>query len=379
MPQVSVYKTPSYDPGQMQAAVRAHFKALGLERLIRPDQKIAVKPNLLMKRDPRDAVTTHPALVEAIIRQLQELGARDITIAESGGGPYAEPLLKSLYETCGMAGVARRCGVKLNFDTGSRPVEGQGQLTRRFTVINPVADADLIINVCKLKTHCMTYLSGAVKNLFGCVPGLMKPELHMRYPQKEDFCRMLLDLSAALPPVISFVDAVEAMEGDGPTGGRKKQVGLTLCSTDRYALDLVNAVVLGAEPAQILTVRQSIERGLCPDSLEKIELLGHPDALTQAGPFLPPRSKQTDFSSQFPKPLRPLAQKAARRLGPRPAIRKKDCVGCGKCAESCPAHTIQIADRKARIHYQSCIRCFCCHEMCPQKAVDIRRLGIFNL
>ncbi len=126
-------------------------------------------------------------------------------------------------------------------------------------------------------------------------------------------------------------------------------------------------------------MRQSIERGLCPDSLEKIELLGHPDALTQAGPFLPPRSKQTDFSSQFPKPLRPLAQRVVRRLSPRPAIRQKDCIGCGKCAESCPAHTIQIADRKAQIRYQSCIRCFCCHEMCPQKAVDIRRLGIFNL
>lgn len=129
----------------------------------------------------------------------------------------------------------------------------------------------------------MTVLSGAVKNLFGCIPGLMKPELHMRYPEKEDFCRMLLDLSAALPPVISFVDAVEAMEGDGPTGGRKKHVGLTLCSADRYALDLVNAAVLGIDPASIPTVRQSIERGLCPASLAQVQLLGDRDALTQAG------------------------------------------------------------------------------------------------
>lgn len=380
MPQVSIYKTPSYDPKGMEDAVRAHFSLLNLDRLIRPEQKIVIKPNLVMKRDPQDAATTHPALVEAVIRQLQKLGARNITIAESGGGPYAEPLLRGLYETCGMAEAARRTGVKLNFDTGSRPVAGEGQVTRRFTVINPVADADLIINICKLKTHCMTYLSGAVKNLFGCVPGLMKPELHMRYPEKEDFCRMLLDLSAALPPVLSFVDAVEAMEGDGPTGGRKKTVGLTLCSADRYALDLVNAVILGVDPVQVVTVHQSIERGLCPDSLEKIELLGHRDALTQAGPFLPPRSKQTDFSSQFPPFLRPLVKKAARKLGPRPAIRKKDCIGCGKCAESCPAHTIQITGRrKALIHYQSCIRCFCCHEMCPKQAIDIRRLGIFNL
>ena len=379
MPQVSIYKTESYDPAHMEAAVRFHFESLDLSHLIRPDQKIVIKPNLVMKRSPDDAATTHPALVEAVIRQLQELGAQDITIAESGGGPYAEPLLRSLYGTCGMAEAARRTGAALNFDTGSCQIEGDGQVTRRFTVINPVANADLIINVCKLKTHCMTVLSGAVKNLFGCIPGLMKPELHMRYPEKEDFCQMLLDLSAALPQVISFVDAVDAMEGDGPTGGSKKHVGLTLCSSDRYALDLVNAAVLGVDPSDIITVRQSMERGLCPASLEDIELLGDRDALTQAGPFRYPRSKQTDFSSQFPAPLRPAVKKVTRWLQPRPAIRTKSCVGCGKCAESCPAHTIQIRERKAVINYQNCIRCFCCHEMCPKQAIDIRRLGIFDL
>ncbi len=379
MPQVSVCQTESYDPARMQAAVRAHFEALDLSRQIRPDLKIVIKPNLVMKRAPEDAATTHPALVEAVIRQLQQLGAQDITIAESSGGPYAEPLLKSLYETCGMAEAARRTGAKLNLGTGSREIGGNGQVPRRFTVIDPIADADLILNLCKLKTHCMTVLSGAVKNLFGCIPGLMKPELHMRYPEKEDFCRMLLDLSAALPPVISFVDAVEAMEGDGPTGGRKKHVGLTLCSADRYALDLVNAAVLGIDPASIPTVRQSIERGLCPASLAQVQLLGDRDALTQAGPFLPPRSKQTDFSSQFPAPLRPAVKKVTRWLQPRPSIRRKDCIGCGKCAESCPAHTIRILERKAVIAYPNCIRCFCCHEMCPKQAVDIRRLGIFDL
>ena len=167
MPQVSVCQTESYDPARMQAAVRAHFEALDLSRQIRPDLKIVIKPNLVMKRAPEDAATTHPALVEAVIRQLQQLGAQDITIAESSGGPYAEPLLKSLYETCGMAEAARRTGAKLNLGTGSREIGGNGQVTRRFTVIDPIADADLILNLCKLKTHCMTVLSGAVKNLFG--------------------------------------------------------------------------------------------------------------------------------------------------------------------------------------------------------------------
>lgn len=208
----------------------------------------------------------------------------------------------------------------------------------------------------------------------------MKPELHMRYPEKEDFCRMLLDLSAALPPVISFVDAVEAMEGDGPTGGRKKHVGLTLCSADRYALDLVNAAVLGIDPASIPTVRQSIARGLCPASLAQVQLLGDRDALTQAGTgFCRPAPNRRIFLLNFRRRCARAVKKVTRWLQPRPSIRRKDCIGCGKCAESCPAHTIQILERKAVIAYPNCIRCFCCHEMCPKQAVDIRRLGIFDL
>ena len=147
MPQVSIYKTETYDPAIVEEAVRFHFDALELSRFIRAGQKIVVKPNLIMKRDPGDAVTTHPALVEAVIRRLQAMGVQDITIAESPGGPYAIPLLQSLYQTCGMTEVAQRTGAVLNFDTSSRQLDGNGQVTRHFTVIHPIADADLIINI----------------------------------------------------------------------------------------------------------------------------------------------------------------------------------------------------------------------------------------
>lgn len=379
MPTVSVYKTPNYEKSTVEQAVAAHFEALDLSTLLSPGKKVVIKPNLVIKRRPEDCATTHPALIAAVIRQLQSLGVTDITIAESPGGPYTEAALRGIYGACGITKVAAECGVSLNFSTGCREVEGTGLVTRRFTVIDPIAQADLVFNLCKLKTHCMTILSGAVKNLFGCIPGLMKPEMHMRYPEKEDFCRMLLDLSAALPPVISLVDAVDCMEGDGPTGGTPKHVGLTLCSADRYALDLTNCAVLGIDPIQVITVRQSMERGLCAKSLSEVTLLGDKDALTQAGPFRYPRSKQADFSSQFPAFLHPAVHRVTKALRPRPVIRQKDCIGCGKCAESCPAHTIAIGSRKAAIAYDKCIRCFCCHEMCPQKAIDIRRLRLFNL
>ncbi|MBR6608004.1 MAG: DUF362 domain-containing protein, partial [Oscillospiraceae bacterium] len=203
----------------------------------------------------------------------------------------------------------------------------------------------------------------------------------MRYPEKEEFCRMILDLNAAIPNVISFVDAVVGLEGDGPTGGTPKEVGLSLCSADRYALDLVNAAVLGMQPAEIIMLRQSIEDGLCPADLSQITLLGDvpADALCAAGPFQPPRSKQTDFTSHFPAFLRPTVKKITKLIQPKPVIRKKDCIGCGKCAESCPAHTIRIENRIAVIDRTACIHCFCCHEMCPKQAIDIKRLSVFRL
>lgn len=381
MPAVSVLKTPSYDPSVLARAVDSHFAFLNLDSLIEPSMKIVIKPNLIMRRAPEEGVTTHPALVAAIVKKLRSLGCQNILIAESGGGPYTEPLLRSLYKGCGYTAMAEETGVPLNYGTGSREVEGEGRITHRFTVIDPIAEADLVINVCKLKTHGMTMMSAAVKNLFGAVPGLMKPELHMRYPEKEEFCRMILDLNAAIPNVISFVDAVVGLEGDGPTGGTPKEVGLTLCSADRYALDLVNAAVLGMKPAEIIMLRQSIEDGLCPADLSQITLLGDvpADALCAAGPFQPPHSKQTDFTSHFPAFLRPTVKKVTKLIQPKPVIRKKDCIGCGKCAESCPAHTIRIENRIAVIDRTACIHCFCCHEMCPKQAIDIKRLSVFRL
>ena len=380
MSQVSILKTPSYQPSVLSAAVDAHFAALGLAEIIDPDAKIVVKPNLIMKRVPEDGVTTHPAFVGAIVKKLQSLGCRNILVAESGGGPYTEPLLRTLYKGCGYTAMAEETGVPLNYATGYREVEGSGKVTRRFSVIDPIAEADLVINVCKLKTHGMTMMSGAVKNLFGAVPGLMKPELHMRYPEKEEFCRMILDLNAAIPNVISFVDAVVGLEGDGPTGGTPKEVGLTLCSCDRYALDRVNAEILGMRPEDIVMLRQSIEDGLCPADLSAIQLSGDvaADELCAAGPFKAPRSKQTDFTSYVPSFLQPIAKKVTKASQPKPVIRTKDCIGCGKCAESCPAHTIVMENKKAVIHRSACIHCFCCHEMCPKQAIDIKRLGFFS-
>ena len=168
---------------------------------------------------------------------------------------------------------------------------------------------------------------------------------------------MLVDLCDYIGADFSLIDGVEAMEGDGPTGGQKRFVGALIGAESPYAADLAGAAVIGMRPEEILTLQNARARGLCADA--PLEVLGDP----------------LD-SVRVPKAFRPLAKKIAT---PYPRIRRKSCVGCGKCAESCPQHTIAVRGGKAQIDYSKCIRCFCCHEMCPKHVIDIRRFSIFNL
>ncbi len=376
---ISVQTTPSYDRETVQAAVDRHFALLDLDRLIPREGKITVKPNLLMKRRPEDGTTTHPSLVEAVIRRVQKVSDAQITIADSPGGPFTRAALEGIYKASGMEEVARRTGAVLNYDTGSTHVPNpEGELCKAFDLINPIAGADFIISICKLKSHCMTGLSGGVKNLFGCIPGLTKPEFHWRYPQERDFCGMLLDLCGTVKPGITFVDAVVSMEGDGPSSGDLRQTDMTLCATNPYELDLVLTKVIGRQPEDIPLVDCARERGLCPSSADGVELCGDP--LRTFADFRMPRSRTVDFVSSIPKPLRGICEPIIRRyLTPRPKVLKNKCVGCGKCAESCPAHTIAIVDRKACIDRSKCIRCYCCHEMCPIHAIQVKRSRLLKL
>lgn len=366
----------SYDYEKIKAAVDKLFDALSLDKLIQPGDKVVIKPNLVMKSKPEAAIITHPLVVAAVGSRVKALGG-DVTIAESAGGLYNTTALKSSYAACGYEKMAEQYGLKLNLDCGYGTMEApHGLRCKSFTIIDPLREADVIIDVAKLKSHCLTTMSGAVKNMFGSVPGLMKPEFHCRFPDRMDFGTMLVDLCETVRPTIAIVDAVDAMEGNGPSGGQPRHVGALLGGVNPYNVDLVGAKLMHMEPYEIEMLQSAIDRGLCPDSAEKVTVLGESMEKFIVEDFLQPESKSNDFIGRVPKPLRPLAEKLAT---PRPKIRVKDCVGCGKCAESCPQHTIAIQNRKAVITYSKCIKCFCCHEMCPAKAIDIKRFTLWNL
>lgn len=376
---VCALKVQSYSYEQVQAAVDRQFEMLELDQLISPGMKVVIKPNLLMKRTPEEATTTHPTLVAAIAQHLLKLGAGSVMVAESPGGLYNKSQLTGIYQATGMTAYGERYGFSLNEDFSYTEVSfPQGENCKAFNIITPLVEADLVISVAKLKTHGMTGLSGAVKNMFGSVPGLQKPELHYRFPDKMQFCNMLIDLWECVHPAITFVDGIEAMEGNGPSGGNGRKVERIFCSTDPYALDLVLAYLIDMPLSQIPVLQNAIRRGLCPDQVSQVTLIG--DEVTPIKDFDKPRQKNIDFLDYLPGWLyRPAKKAADALLTPHPVVRTKDCIGCGKCAQSCPQRIIRVENHKAKIGRDGCIRCYCCHEMCPVKAIDIKSFRLFRI
>ena len=362
MPVVSVQRVETYAPAPLDHAVAAHFEALGIERDLRPGMRVLLKPNLLAARDPAQAVTTHPELLAAVARWLRARGITRITLADSPGGVYSAGMLRRLYAACGLAPLSAL--LTLNEDVSSGARGG-------FSLITPVLEADYIINCPKLKTHGLTVLTAGVKNLFGCIPGLKKPEWHCKRPTIGGFSRMLIDLCQAVAPQVTLLDAIDCIEGNGPGGGEVRRMGVTLCSRSPYALDGEAARLMGLRAGMAPTVEAARELGLLN---EAVTLSG--DALVPADPpFVLPDAILGREHALSRKGLFHRFFGQGRAL---PCVDAAKCAGCGRCAESCPMHIIRMQNGKAVMAARGCISCFCCQEMCPAHAIGVRKKRLFD-
>lgn len=364
----SIVRCDNYDQDALNAAVERHFAALDAQSLIRPGMRVIIKPNLVGARRPEAAATTHPNFVRAVAVWLRAHGVQDVVICDSPGGLYAVAPLEAVYSATGMKALSDVAG--LNSDVSFRTLRAAGGAPGSFNIVTPIATADLVINIAKLKTHSMTLLSAGVKNLFGCVPGLQKPELHYRHPNVEDFSNMLVSLARTVSPALTLIDAIDGMEGDGPTGGTVRHLGLTLAARDLFTQDWFAAQLIGVDPMRVAMLRRAKALGLID---ETIETVGDRPIYAEP-PFKQPRAAGVDFTGRLPEPLKkPLRAVLGKLLKPYPKLDVKKCVGCGKCAESCPPKIIVIEGHKAHFTKKGCISCFCCQEMCPIKAIGIRR------
>lgn len=233
MSKVSIVKCPEYDYETVKNAVRESIDLLGgISAFVNPGDRVLIKVNLLIRRKPEKVTTTHPSLAQALAEIVIDAGGTPI-IGDSPGGYhfYNKGTLEAVYETCGMKQAAEESGAELNYNTDVVDVPyPEGRIMKSIKTIKPVLEVDKIISIPKIKTHMMTVYSGAVKNLFGIIPGSYKAEYHLRFDDTNDFADLLIDICSFVKPVLTVMDAVIGMEGYGPTNGNPKKVGLIISS-----------------------------------------------------------------------------------------------------------------------------------------------------
>ncbi|WP_049754010.1 DUF362 domain-containing protein [Heliomicrobium modesticaldum] len=368
---VAITACRSYEPGEIEAAVGRLLERLGgLAVTIRPGMRVALKPNLVMGKDPAAAVTTHPALVEAVAKTVIALGATPF-IVDSPGGPSANAAgLRMVYKKTGMAAVAERLGIEVSYDTAEVevPLTERSPL-RKVSILKVLYEADAIINLPKIKTHAQTGYTGAVKNLYGAIPGMRKAEYHFRVQERKPFGELLVELNLALRPVLTVMDGVIGMEGDGPTAGEPKPFGYLLAARcpftlDHYALSLI--AVKDIEMDRVAQARGLVGPLLLLDDGETIEPV----------PFRPASHRRVNFVENHLPPF--LARPISRSLRPLPAFDRDKCIGCRICLQSCPADALRM-ERIPQLDKDKCIGCLCCQEMCPERAVEVRQTGLSRL
>ncbi len=349
----------------------------GWEPYIQPGERVLLKVNLVAGRDPDLAATSHPAFVKVLAQMLQEYGC-SVVIGDSPGGIFNVSRLKKVYRITGMERAAEESGAELSMDTDMVEVDNpEGKLLGHLTLTSMSRQADKVISVCKLKTHGMMTYTGAVKNLFGTVPGTIKAEYHMRMSEWSDFADALLDIWAATRPVLSFMDAIVGMEGNGPTNGSPRKIGAVLVSPDAAGLDLAGSHLIGLEREQVPLLQQAYLRGWIPESYKQLDLVGDSiEELVVSDYKMPDHIHADLLENRIPKSLQGLSKKLLR---PKVHFDHARCVGCGECVANCPAQTITMVEHRPQVNHKNCIRCYCCQELCPKDAVSVRQSVVFKI
>jgi uncharacterized protein (DUF362 family)/Pyruvate/2-oxoacid:ferredoxin oxidoreductase delta subunit len=367
---VTLVRCTKYGLEQTEAAVRRSVDLLGgMGRFVKPGQRVLVKPNLLSASDPARAVVTHPTVVRAVVKLAQEAGGLVLVADNPFVPPLTQSAWESIYERTGLAAVAAETGAELNTRLiPQQRAHPDGWLIKLVDTTGFLTESDVVISVPKLKTHGFMRFTGAVKNLFGTVPGTTKAGYHVKLQTVDRFADMLLDLASFVRPALSVMDAIVGMNGDGPSAGQPFPIGAILAGPDPVALDVAALSLVGHDPISVPVVNKAAARGWTTGHAGDLSILGDDlAALRVTGFDLPVGGRsEMDLVPEFLLPL------ATRLLVASPYVTAR-CTGCGVCIENCPVGTIARVGERAQILLSDCIRCYCCHEGCPEQAIELRQ------
>jgi len=358
---VSIRSASSYQRAVVEAALVQVLAPLGgMSAFVKPGQRVLIKPNMLSGKAPDKAVTTHPEVVRAAIRLAQQAGGL-VSVGDSPG----VGLPRQVASKCGILQVIEETGAAFAPFTESVKVRPQGTTFHELEIARDILDAEVIINLPKLKTHQMMGFTCAVKNLFGAVVGMRKPRLHLQAgTDKAFFALMLLELAEYVRPALSIVDAILGMEGDGPGSGDPVSIGALLAGVEPLAVDTVAAELVRLDAEYIWPQKIAQQTGRYGSFLDQVEIVG--DDLRALRPARFRAAKASDVNFGLPSFLK---NRLRRSLTALPEVDGEQCRACGLCVKHCPPKAMTLNGNGLHIDYQRCIGCFCCQELCPHGAI----------
>jgi uncharacterized protein (DUF362 family) len=361
---VALQALADYSPERVQDALGLLLEPLGgIGHYIKPGQKVLIKPNMLSGKPPEKAVTTHPEIVRQVILLAQTAGG-EVTVGDSPGLGKPENVARK----CGILDVIEATGANFAPFEESVPITLEAGTFHHLEVAREALEADVIINLPKLKTHQMMGYTGAVKNLFGLVVGMRKVRLHLQAgTDKAFFALMLLELADRFKPALSIMDAVVGMEGNGPGSGDPTQIGALLASPDTVALDTVATAIVKLPAQRVWTQLIAEQKNRQGVALNELELHGTPLDQLMTTSFKP--AKNSDVNFGLPEPVKNILKNA---ITAQPEI-GESCQLCGHCVTHCPPEAMTLSQQRVRIDYGRCIRCFCCQELCPHNAITTQQ------
>lgn len=370
---VSFISHSGYERTQLIASIRRAIKLSGFDLNSTRGKNVLIKPNMLGAYPPSAAITTHPEFVAATCVIFLDAGA----IVSVGDAQSGIESFDATFVATGIKAACESVGVELsNFEASGNVIKNG------LTLARAPLEADILINIPKFKTHGLTLLTLAAKNLYGCINGMQKVHLHRLFSNPADFADLIVRIGEAVRPELTIIDGIVGMDGNGPSsGGNPIDLGIIVAGTDVHAIDAACCTFIGIDPTKLPTLAAAANIGVWNPS-DDIRLTGDPIESIKPNNFRLPTTFNDEYktSDLFQFIVRNY-WKIANRLATKPMIAKERCKRCSICEKVCPVVAIKRNSTNSfpRIDHRLCIHCLCCHERCPHGAIDIRVHPIIRL